>query len=32
MIIVPVVQATLNVVADFPASARGGAGFGSTGR
>jgi dUTP pyrophosphatase len=32
MIIVPVVQATLNAVADFPASARGGAGFGSTGR
>jgi len=32
MIIVPVVQATLNVVEDFPASARGAAGFGSTGR
>ena len=32
MVIVPVVQAKLNIVEQFAASARGGSGFGSTGR
>jgi dUTP pyrophosphatase len=32
MVIVPVVQARLNIVEDFAASARGAGGFGSTGR
>jgi dUTP pyrophosphatase len=32
MVIVPVVQASLNIVEEFAASARGAAGFGSTGR
>ena len=32
MVIVPVVQARLNIVDEFVASARGGGGFGSTGR
>lgn len=32
MIIVPVVQATLNLVEEFPSSTRGEGGFGSTGR
>ena len=32
MVIVPVVQARLNIVDDFAASARGAGGFGSTGR
>jgi dUTP pyrophosphatase len=32
MVIVPVVQATFNIVDDFPTSDRGAAGFGSTGR
>jgi dUTP pyrophosphatase len=32
LVIVPVVQAELNVVEDFAASKRGAGGFGSTGR
>ncbi len=32
LVIVPVVQATLNIVEEFAASRRGGGGFGSTGR
>ena len=32
LVIVPVVQAQFNVVAEFPASARGDAGYGSTGK
>lgn len=32
LVIVPVVQAQFNVVQEFPASLRGGAGYGSTGR
>ena len=32
MVIVPVVQAALNIVENFEASARGGSGFGSTGK
>ena len=32
MVIVPVVQAALNIVDEFPASERGAGGFGSTGR
>jgi dUTP pyrophosphatase len=32
MIIIPILQATLNVVDDFNASERGSGGFGSTGK
>ena len=32
MVVVPVVQARLNIVDEFVASTRGGGGFGSTGR
>ncbi len=32
MVIVPIVQAELNIVEEFAASARGSGGFGSTGR
>jgi dUTP pyrophosphatase len=32
LVIVPVVQATFNLVSEFPASARGAGGYGSTGQ